>query len=147
MFCFLVFHLLSEYFTVVVIMGPFWQTFVSSLGVYTQSSIEGTECPFEEQYDSDGAEMGLDSFVIQVNLPQSCIQLIILYFPSVFPDWDVLPYDDCLICDVLYWTFQMFEFLLTIVSHSKFAKVCTYYFNVSMTVRIDILLPQNQTKK
>ncbi|PKI40398.1 hypothetical protein CRG98_039244 [Punica granatum] len=50
-----------------VIMGPFWQTFVSSLGVYVRSSVEGVEDSYEEQrYDSDGAEMGLESFVIQM---------------------------------------------------------------------------------
>lgn len=47
-------------------MGPVWQTLVSSLGVYVRSSVEGVEDPYEERYDSDGAEMGLDSFVIQV---------------------------------------------------------------------------------
>ncbi|KAB1999692.1 hypothetical protein ES319_D12G178600v1 [Gossypium barbadense] len=49
-----------------VIVGPLWQTFVSSLSVYTRSSIEGTEDPYEGSYDSDGAEKSLDSFVIQL---------------------------------------------------------------------------------
>lgn len=48
-------------------MGPLWQTVVSSLNVYVQSSIEGTEDPYEGRYDSDGGEKGLDSFVIQVS--------------------------------------------------------------------------------
>ncbi|XWS64118.1 hypothetical protein CRYUN_Cryun06bG0159400 [Craigia yunnanensis] len=49
-----------------VIVGPLWQTFVSSLRVYTRSAIEGTEDPYEGSYDSDGAEKSLDSFVIQL---------------------------------------------------------------------------------
>ncbi|KAH1074324.1 hypothetical protein J1N35_026652 [Gossypium stocksii] len=49
-----------------VIVGSLWQTFVSSLSVYTRSSIEGTEDPYEGSYDSDGAEKSLDSFVIQL---------------------------------------------------------------------------------
>ncbi|GMI99842.1 hypothetical protein like AT1G26170 [Hibiscus trionum] len=48
------------------IVGPLWQTFVSSLRVYTQSAIEGTEDPYEGSYDSDGAEKSLDSFVVQL---------------------------------------------------------------------------------
>lgn len=47
-------------------VGPLWQTFVSSLRVYEQSSIEGAEDPYEGRYDSDGAEQSLESFVIQV---------------------------------------------------------------------------------
>ncbi|XP_030449726.1 uncharacterized protein LOC115672097 isoform X1 [Syzygium oleosum] len=50
----------------VVIMGPLWQTFVSTLMVYSQSSIEGQEDPYEGRYDSDGAEKSLDSFIIQL---------------------------------------------------------------------------------
>ncbi|KAF3430975.1 hypothetical protein FNV43_RR25705 [Rhamnella rubrinervis] len=46
------------------VMGPLWQTFVTSLGV--RSSIEGTQDPDEGIYDSDGAEKSLDSFVIQL---------------------------------------------------------------------------------
>uniref|UniRef100_A0A2P2M7S1 Importin-9 isoform X1 n=1 Tax=Rhizophora mucronata TaxID=61149 RepID=A0A2P2M7S1_RHIMU len=49
-----------------VIVGPFWQTFVTSLKVYVQSSIEGEENPYDGRYDSDGAERSLDSFVIQL---------------------------------------------------------------------------------
>ncbi|KAF3628038.1 putative prolycopene isomerase, chloroplastic-like [Capsicum annuum] len=49
-----------------VFMGPLWQTFVSSLGVYTRSSIEGIEDPYDGRYDSDGAEQSLESFIIQV---------------------------------------------------------------------------------
>lgn len=49
-----------------VIVGPLWHTFVSSLRVYEQSSIEGTEDPYEGRYDSDGAEKSLESFVIQL---------------------------------------------------------------------------------
>ncbi|TXG56751.1 hypothetical protein EZV62_018064 [Acer yangbiense] len=49
-----------------VIVGPLWQTVVSSLRVYIRSSIEGTEDPYEGSYDSDGAEKSLDSFVIQL---------------------------------------------------------------------------------
>ncbi|GAV80225.1 IBN_N domain-containing protein [Cephalotus follicularis] len=49
-----------------VIVGPLWQTFVSSLRVYERSSIEGTENQYEERYDSDGAEKSLDSFIIQL---------------------------------------------------------------------------------
>ncbi|KAM2330241.1 hypothetical protein ACFX1X_021099 [Malus domestica] len=49
-----------------IIVGPLWQTFMSSLGVYVRSSIEGTEDPYDDRYDSDGAEKSLDSFVIQL---------------------------------------------------------------------------------
>ncbi|CAL8994828.1 unnamed protein product [Prunus brigantina] len=49
-----------------IIVGPLWQTFMTSLGVYVQSSIEGTEDPFDGRYDSDGAEKSLDSFVVQL---------------------------------------------------------------------------------
>lgn len=49
-----------------VVVRPLWQTFVSSLRVYTRSSIEGTEDPYAGRYDSDGAEKSLDSFVIQL---------------------------------------------------------------------------------
>lgn len=51
---------------IAVIVGPLWQTFMTSLGVYVRSSIEGTEDPFDGRYDSDGAEKSLDSFVVQV---------------------------------------------------------------------------------
>ncbi|KAI8541271.1 hypothetical protein RHMOL_Rhmol08G0048900 [Rhododendron molle] len=49
-----------------VVVGPLWQTFVSSLRVYEQASIEGAEDPYEGRYDSDGAEQSLESFVIQL---------------------------------------------------------------------------------
>ncbi|XP_006348597.1 importin-9 isoform X2 [Solanum tuberosum] len=49
-----------------VFMGPLWQTFVSSLGVYTRSSIEGIEDPYDGRYDSDGAEQSLESIIIQL---------------------------------------------------------------------------------
>lgn len=49
-----------------IIVGPLWQTFMTSLGVYVRSSIEGTEDPFDGRYDSDGAEKSLDSFVVQL---------------------------------------------------------------------------------
>ncbi|CAK7326471.1 unnamed protein product [Dovyalis caffra] len=48
-----------------VIVGPLWQTFVTSLSVYVRSSIECTEDPYGDRYDSDGAEKSLDSFIIQ----------------------------------------------------------------------------------
>ncbi|GFZ16187.1 ARM repeat superfamily protein [Actinidia rufa] len=48
-----------------IVVRPLWRTFVSSLRVYEQSSIEGTEDPYEGRYDSDGAEQSLESFVIQ----------------------------------------------------------------------------------
>lgn len=53
-------------FNASVIMGPLWQTFVSSLQVYVRSSIEGIEDPYDGSYDSDGVEKSLDSFIIQV---------------------------------------------------------------------------------
>lgn len=56
------------FFSHAVIMGPLWQTFVSSLKVYLQSSIEGQEDPYDGRYDSDGAEKSLDSFIIQVSV-------------------------------------------------------------------------------
>lgn len=49
-----------------VILGPLWNTFVSSLRVYEQASIEGAEDSYEGRYDSDGSEISLDSFVIQL---------------------------------------------------------------------------------
>ena len=55
-------------FLISVVVRPLWQTFVSSLRVYEQSSIEGTEDPYEGRYDSDGAEQSLESFVIQVKV-------------------------------------------------------------------------------
>ncbi|KMT08396.1 hypothetical protein BVRB_6g140740 [Beta vulgaris subsp. vulgaris] len=48
------------------IVGPLWQTFVTTLQVYEQSSIEGTQDSFEGRYDSDGAERSLESFVVQL---------------------------------------------------------------------------------
>ncbi|XP_060669537.1 uncharacterized protein LOC107428072 isoform X1 [Ziziphus jujuba] len=48
----------------IIVVGPLWQTFVTSLGV--RSSMEGTEDPDEGRYDSDGGEKSLDSFVIQL---------------------------------------------------------------------------------
>lgn len=50
----------------VVIVGPLWHTFVSSLKVYERSSIEGVEDSYDGRYDSDGAEKSLESFVIQL---------------------------------------------------------------------------------
>lgn len=49
-----------------VVVGPLWQTFVSSLRVYELSSVEGADDPYEGRYDSDGAEKSLESFVIQL---------------------------------------------------------------------------------
>ncbi|XP_057447978.1 uncharacterized protein LOC130739637 [Lotus japonicus] len=49
-----------------VILGPLWNTFVSSLRVYEQASIQGTEDSYEGSYDSDGSEKSLDSFVMQL---------------------------------------------------------------------------------
>ncbi|KAM7276774.1 hypothetical protein ACFE04_018640 [Oxalis oulophora] len=48
------------------IVGPLWQTFVSTLRVYVRSSVEGVEDPHDGSYDSDGSEKSLDSFVIQL---------------------------------------------------------------------------------
>lgn len=53
---------------VVVVLGPLWNTFVSSLRVYELASIEGTEDSYEGRYDSDGSEISLESFVIQVTI-------------------------------------------------------------------------------
>lgn len=50
----------------VVIVGPLWHTFVSSLKVYERSSIEGVEDSYDGRYDSDGTEKSLESFVIQL---------------------------------------------------------------------------------
>lgn len=57
---------------IVVILGPLWNTFVSSLRVYEQASIEGAEDSYEGRYDSDGSEKSLDSFVIQVTIAAVC---------------------------------------------------------------------------
>ncbi|KAJ0455066.1 putative importin-beta domain, armadillo-like helical [Helianthus annuus] len=48
------------------VLVPLWQTFVSSLGVYERSSIEGLEDAYEGRYDSDGSETSLESFIIQL---------------------------------------------------------------------------------
>ncbi|CAL5189135.1 unnamed protein product [Lathyrus oleraceus] len=48
------------------VLGPLWNTFVSSLRVYELASIEGTEDSYEGRYDSDGSEISLESFVIQL---------------------------------------------------------------------------------
>ncbi|XP_027154698.1 importin-9 isoform X1 [Coffea eugenioides] len=49
-----------------VILGPLWQTFVSSLGVYERASIEGAEDSYDGRYDSDGSEKSLESYVMQL---------------------------------------------------------------------------------
>ncbi|EPS68989.1 hypothetical protein M569_05779, partial [Genlisea aurea] len=49
-----------------VIMEPLWNTFVSSLQVYEQASVQGIEDSYDGRYDSDGAERSLESFVIQL---------------------------------------------------------------------------------
>ncbi|XP_073131458.1 uncharacterized protein [Henckelia pumila] len=54
----------DTHFTVIV--GPLWHTFVTSLGVYERSSIEGVEDSYDGRYDSDGSEKSLESFVIQL---------------------------------------------------------------------------------
>lgn len=61
-----IFYLFDKTLFAVVILGPLWNTFVSSLRVYEQASIEGAEDSYEGRYDSDGSEISLDSFVIQV---------------------------------------------------------------------------------
>ncbi|KAL1807817.1 hypothetical protein ACET3Z_024807 [Daucus carota] len=48
------------------IMGPIWQTFVSSLRVYERSALEGLDDSYDGRYDSDGAEKSLESFIIQL---------------------------------------------------------------------------------
>lgn len=64
---------------IAVVVGPLWQTFVSSLRVYELSSVEGADDPYEGRYDSDGAEKSLESFVIQVSMstmfadPSPCV--------------------------------------------------------------------------
>lgn len=65
--CALVLHGFWHYGDISVIVGPLWQTFVSSLKVYERSSIEGVEDSYDGRYDSDGAEKSLESFIIQVN--------------------------------------------------------------------------------
>ncbi|KAH9707671.1 Importin N-terminal domain-containing protein [Citrus sinensis] len=62
----LVFILISCLHDFLLVVRSLWQTFVSSLRVYTRSSIEGTEDPYAGRYDSDGAEKSLDSFVVQL---------------------------------------------------------------------------------
>lgn len=70
------YFVLFHYF-ISVFMGPLWQTFVSSLGAYTRSSIEGIEDPYDGRYDSDGAEQSLESFIIQVKETEFCCNLTI----------------------------------------------------------------------
>ncbi|KAF4357794.1 hypothetical protein F8388_024405 [Cannabis sativa] len=47
-----------------IIMGPLWQTFVTSLRV--RSSVDSLEDLYEGRYDSDGTEKSFDSLVIQL---------------------------------------------------------------------------------
>ncbi|XP_062111240.1 uncharacterized protein LOC133822814 isoform X2 [Humulus lupulus] len=47
-----------------IIMGPLWQTFVTSLSV--RSSVDSMEDLYEGRYDSDGTEKSFDSLVIQL---------------------------------------------------------------------------------
>ncbi|KAI5678739.1 hypothetical protein M9H77_09689 [Catharanthus roseus] len=49
-----------------VILGPLWQTFVSSVRVYERAFIEGVEDCYDGRYDSDGLEKSLESFIIQL---------------------------------------------------------------------------------
>lgn len=63
-----IFYLFDKMLFLVVVLGPLWSTFVSSLRVYEQASIEGTEDSYEGRYDSDGSEISLESFVIQVTI-------------------------------------------------------------------------------
>ena len=52
-----------------VVVGPLWQTFVSSLRVYEPLSVGGADDPHEGRYDFDGAEekkKSLESFIIQL---------------------------------------------------------------------------------
>ncbi|XP_074274717.1 uncharacterized protein LOC141598823 [Silene latifolia] len=49
-----------------VIVGPLYQTFVTSLRIYEQAMIEGALDSFEVTYDSNGEEKSLESFVIQL---------------------------------------------------------------------------------
>ncbi|KAK6252046.1 hypothetical protein QUC31_013766 [Theobroma cacao] len=88
-----------------VIVGPLWQTFISSLRVYTRSAIEGTEDPYEGRYDSDGAEKSLDSFVIQIT---------IFKYIGVLREGKL---------EEAGSVKQLFEFLLTIVGSKKLVKV------------------------
>ncbi|PON44541.1 Coatomer beta subunit [Parasponia andersonii] len=53
-------HTESEF---MIIMGPLWQTFVTSLRV---RSVDSSEDLYEGIYDSDGSEKSFDSFVIQL---------------------------------------------------------------------------------
>ncbi|KAK1389897.1 importin-9 [Heracleum sosnowskyi] len=48
------------------IMGPIWQTFVSSLRVYERSALDGLDDSYDGRYDSDGAEKSLESLIIQL---------------------------------------------------------------------------------
>ncbi|KAM0933989.1 putative armadillo-like helical protein [Dioscorea sansibarensis] len=49
-----------------IIVAPLWQMVVSSLQVYQLAAIQGSKDPHSGTYDSDGAEKGLESFVIQL---------------------------------------------------------------------------------
>lgn len=49
-----------------VIVGPLWRTFVTSLKVYELSAVEGAQDSFEGRYDSDGTERSLESFIMQL---------------------------------------------------------------------------------
>lgn len=61
-----IFHLVFNLSCVAAIIGPLWQTFVTTVKVYEKSSVEGAQDSFDGRYDSDGAERSLESFVIQV---------------------------------------------------------------------------------
>ncbi|KAK9676119.1 hypothetical protein RND81_11G055700 [Saponaria officinalis] len=48
------------------IVGPLWQTFVTSLRIYEQAVVEGAVDTFVGTFDSDGEEKSLESFSIQL---------------------------------------------------------------------------------
>ncbi|KAG5068732.1 hypothetical protein JHK85_001109 [Glycine max] len=116
-----------------VILGPLWNTFVSSLRVYEKASIEGTEDSHEGRYDSDGSEKSLDSFVIQVSCRCSCtirpsISSINFAVMSIsHSKKNLLPWnchsqpapDVASSCCYL----QLFELMLTIVGNPRLGKV------------------------
>lgn len=95
---------------VAVIVGPLWQTFATSLRVW--SSIEGTEDAFEGIYDSDGVEISLESFVIQVVITHYLMELLykILIFSKVRTDCLFsLHFQLCQLYSLLLWCYLCLE--------------------------------------
>ncbi|KAL2349037.1 hypothetical protein Fmac_003037 [Flemingia macrophylla] len=105
-----------------VILGPLWSTFVSSLRVYEQASIEGTEDSYEGRYDSDGSEKSLDSFVIQVVFRVISIFLHAFVYSNELLKNQMIEFV-AVYCRRMMQLAGLFELMLTIVGNPRLGKV------------------------